>query len=204
MIYLYHTPQSLGNGKQGEIDTFDCKIKFGIRNPSENDIGDQVTSLENQICFTKESRSVYLKTILSDIQNDLDYTKYNRSNNKFMFFTIKKCLFELVDSYQNALSKDNQDTICEYENKIKNNFSLTNPEEILQIKILDSEDRMERPDAKNGDYACSWIKDFNDNNSHKPDFETPDYWPQDGIDLYKEIPNNFMLLAFYREEQIEY
>jgi hypothetical protein len=93
VIDLDHTPQSLGNGKQGEIDTFDYKIKFGIRNPSENDIGDQVTSLENQICFTKESRSVYLKTILSDIQNDLDYTKYNRSNNKFMFFTIKKCLF---------------------------------------------------------------------------------------------------------------
>ena len=202
IIDLDHTPKSIGNGRAGEVNNFDYKIKFGLRNPFDED--QDRTSIENQICFTKEDKNTYLKQILCSIQNNKSYEKYKRPNNIFMFHAIRDSLFELVDSYQNALNGNNQDKIREYETKIKMKFLLENPKEILRIKILDSQDRMARPDKNSEECQSTWIKDCNENPSHEPNFETPNYWLQDEVEQYNVIPNTLSLLAFYKEAQIEY
>jgi len=187
-IDLDHTPNSIGNGNNGEIDKFKYGLQFGKRTPIETD---KPGGLENQICFTENRKNIFLKEIINKVLTHEQYKEYLMPPKQSSYSFIKDEIGNYIDKLEYAMRSGDSNLIKAAENEIKTKFQLSDPQDFLKIKIQDNEDRMERGDPN----QSSYIGNFNEQS--KPlNMMKHDYWPQNGTELYK---NNQVRLSLSNE-----
>ena len=102
-IDLDHTPKSIGNGNNGEIDNFKYGLQFGKRTPIKTD---KPGGLENQICFTENSKNIFLKKIIDKVRTNEQYTEYLIPPKQSSYSFIKDEIGQYIDTLEDAIKNE--------------------------------------------------------------------------------------------------